>query len=193
MKEAIRLAYQSAISLAQMYCSSEEIIRKTADVADLLVATFGSGNQVLVCGNGGSACDAMHFAEEFTGRYRKERRPLPVLSLTDSSHITCVANDYGFDYIFSRGVEAFGREGDVLVAISTSGNSANVIEAVRVAKEKKMKTVAFLGKDGGQLMGQCDVEFVVPEKTSDRIQEVHMMILHVVIEAVERGMFPENY
>jgi len=193
MKDAIQAAYQSAILLAQTYCSNPDTVTKTVAVAELLVHTFNANGKALICGNGGSACDAMHFAEEFTGRYRKARRPLPVLSLTDASHITCVANDYGFKYIFSRGVDAFGANGDVLFAISTSGNSDNIIEAVKVAKEKGLKTIAFLGKDGGALKGQCDIEFVVPEKTSDRIQEIHMMILHIIIEGVERSMFPENY
>lgn len=135
----------------------------------------------------------MHFAEEFTGRFRKERPALPAISLSDSSHITCVGNDYGFDYIFSKGVEAFGQEGDMFFGISTSGNSPNVIEAVKEAKKRGLKTVALLGKDGGKLKGMCDYEFIIPGETSDRIQEIHMMILHVIIEGVERILFPENY
>ena len=147
----------------------------------------------MICGNGGSNCDALHFAEEFTGRFRKERRPLPAIAISDSSHITCVGNDYGFDYIFSKGVEAYGKAGDMFIGISTSGNSGNVIKAVEAAKNMGIKTVALLGKDGGKLKGMCDYEFIIPGETSDRIQEIHMMILHIIIEGVERIMFPENY
>ena len=135
----------------------------------------------------------MHFAEEFTGRFRKDRKALPSLSISDSSHITCVGNDYGFDAIFSKGVEAFGQEGDFFLGLSTSGNSGNIIEAVKTAKERGMKTVALLGKDGGKLKGMCDYEFIIKANTSDRVQEVHMMILHIIIEGVERILFPENY
>ena len=118
---------------------------------------------------------------------------MPAIAISDSSHITCVGNDYGFDYIFSKGVEAYGKEGDMFIGISTSGNSGNVIKAVEKAKELGMKTVALLGKDGGKLKGMCDYEFIIPGETSDRIQEIHMMILHIIIEGVERIMFPENY
>ncbi|MGL5541951.1 MAG: D-sedoheptulose 7-phosphate isomerase, partial [Fusobacteriaceae bacterium] len=166
---------------------------ETERVAKALAEVFNKGDKVLICGNGGSNCDAQHFAEEFTGRFRKERRPLPALAISDSSHITCVGNDYGFDYIFSKGVEAFGKPGDMFIGISTSGNSANVIKAVESAKKIGMKTVLLLGKDGGKLRGMCDYEFIVPGETSDRIQEIHMAILHIVIEGVERIMFPENY
>lgn len=158
-----------------------------------MAEVFRNKGKVLICGNGGSNCDAMHFAEEFTGRFRKERPALPAISLSDSSHITCVGNDYGFDYIFSKGVEAYGQEGDFFIGISTSGNSPNVIEAVKTAKERKLKTLALLGKDGGKLKGMCDYEFIIPGETSDRIQEIHMMILHIIIEGVERILFPENY
>ena len=135
----------------------------------------------------------MHFAEEFTGRYRKNRRALPVISLSDPSHITCVGNDFGFDQIFARGVDAFGKPGDILIGISTSGNSQNIINAVNLAKERQLGTIGLLGKDGGQLKGQCDVEFIIQEKTADRIQELHMTILHIIIEGVERILFPELY
>ena len=135
----------------------------------------------------------MHFAEEFTGRFRNDRKALPSISISDSSHITCVGNDYGFDFIFAKGVEAFGQEGDFFFGISTSGNSKNIIEAVKSAKERNLKTVALLGKDGGKLKKICDYEFIIPGETSDRIQEVHMMILHIIIEGVERILFPENY
>lgn len=186
-------SYKITFSLLENFIKEEENKKETEKVAKDLASVFQSGNKVLICGNGGSNCDALHFAEEFTGRFRKNRKALPAISLSDSSHITCVGNDYGFDYIFSRGVEAYGKEGDMFIGISTSGNSANVIKAVEVAKEMGLKTCVLLGKDGGKLKGMCDYEFIIPGDTSDRIQEIHMMILHIIIEGVEKIMFPENY
>ena len=186
-------SYKTEYELLRNFIEQEEKDRTTEKIAEELAEAFTNGNKVLICGNGGSNCDALHFAEEFTGRFRKERRALPAIAISDSSHITCVGNDYGFDYIFSKGVEAYGKEGDMFIGISTSGNSGNVIKAVERAKELGMKTVALLGKDGGKLKGMCDHEFIIPGETSDRIQEIHMMILHIIIEGVERIMFPENY
>ncbi len=186
-------SYKTEYELLKNFIEQEEKDRTTEKIAGELAEAFTNGNKVLICGNGGSNCDALHFAEEFTGRFRKERRALPAIAISDSSHITCVGNDYGFDYIFSKGVEAYGKEGDMFIGISTSGNSGNVIKAVEKAKELGMKTVALLGKDGGKLKGMCNYEFIIPGETSDRIQEIHMMILHIIIEGVERIMFPENY
>ncbi|MDY2573681.1 MAG: D-sedoheptulose 7-phosphate isomerase [Fusobacterium necrophorum] len=186
-------SYKTELALLKQFIEEEEKRGETERVAKTLAEVFQNKGKVLICGNGGSNCDAMHFAEEFTGRFRKERPALPAISLSDSSHITCVGNDYGFDYIFSKGVEAYGQEGDFFIGISTSGNSPNVIEAVKAAKERKLKTLALLGKDGGKLKGMCDYEFIIPGETSDRIQEIHMMILHIIIEGVERILFPENY
>ena len=186
-------SYKTEYELLRNFIEQEEKERTTEKIAEELAEAFTNGNKVLICGNGGSNCDALHFAEEFTGRFRKERRALPAIAISDSSHITCVGNDYGFDYIFSKGVEAYGKEGDMFIGISTSGNSGNVIKAVEKAKELGMKTVALLGKDGGKLKGMCDYEFIIPGETSDRIQEIHMMILHIIIEGVEKIMFPENY
>lgn len=186
-------SYKTELELLKDFIKIEEERKETEKVAKKLADIFKDGGKVLICGNGGSNCDAMHFMEEFTGRFRKERRALPAISISDPSHITCVANDYGFDYIFSKGVEAYGQEGDMFIGISTSGNSANVIKAVEEAKRKGLVTCALLGKDGGKLKGLCDYEFIIPGKTSDRVQEIHMMILHIIIEGVERIMFPENY
>lgn len=186
-------SYKITASLLENFIKEEAEKKETEKVAKELANVFQLGNKVLICGNGGSNCDALHFAEEFTGRFRKDRKALPAISLSDSSHITCVGNDYGFDYIFSRGVEAYGKEGDMFIGISTSGNSTNVIKAVEVAKKMGLKTCVLLGKDGGKLKGMCDFEFIIPGNTSDRIQEIHMMILHVIIEGVEKIMFPENY
>ena len=193
LKESIRNSYLTAFETVKAFVENEENIEKTEKISQELALAYKNGKKSLIAGNGGSNCDAMHFAEEFTGRFRKDRRALPSISISDSSHITCVGNDYGFDFIFAKGVEAFGQEGDFFFGISTSGNSKNIIEAVKMAKEKKLKTVALLGKDGGKLKGVCDYEFIIPGETSDRIQEVHMMILHIIIEGVERTLFPENY
>ena len=186
-------SYKIELALLENFIKEEEERRETEKVAKELADVFTKGNKVLICGNGGSNCDALHFAEEFTGRFRGDRKALPAIAISDSSHITCVGNDYGFDYIFSRGVEAYGKEGDMFFGISTSGNSPNVIKAVEAAKKLGMKTCVLLGKDGGKLKGMCDYEFIIPGKTSYRIQEIHMMILHIIIEGVERIMFPENY
>ncbi len=158
-----------------------------------LIEVFNAGGNVFACGNGGSHCDAMHFAEEFTGKYRKDRRPLGALALGDASHATCVANDYGFEHIFERQLRGLARKGDMLVGISTSGNSENVIRAVRAAKEIGVRTACLLGRDGGKLKALADLAIVVPAETSDRIQEIHIKIIHNVIETVERELFPENY
>ncbi|MFC2737207.1 MAG: D-sedoheptulose 7-phosphate isomerase [Leptotrichia wadei] len=193
LKEDIRNSYLTAFETVKAFVENEENIEKTEKISQELALAYKNGKKSLIAGNGGSNCDAMHFAEEFTGRFRKDRRALPSISISDSSHITCVGNDFGFDFVFAKGVEAFGQEGDFFFGISTSGNSKNIIEAVKMAKEKKLKTVALLGKDGGKLKGVCDYEFIIPGETSDRIQEVHMMILHIIIEGVERTLFPENY
>ena len=193
LKDNMRNSYFTAFETVKNFVEDERNIEKTAEVAEALAEAYRNGKKSLIAGNGGSNCDAMHFAEEFTGRFRKDRRALPSLSISDSSHITCVGNDYGFNFIFAKGVEAFGQEGDFFFGISTSGNSQNIIEAVKVAKEKGLKTVGILGKDGGKLKGICDYEFIVQGETTDRIQEVHMMILHIIIEGVERILFPENY
>ena len=193
LKENIRNSYLTAFETVKAFVENEENIEKTEKISQELALAYKNGKKSLIAGNGGSNCDAMHFAEEFTGRFRKDRRALPSISISDSSHITCVGNDFGFDFVFAKGVEAFGQEGDFFFGISTSGNSKNVIEAVKTAKKKNLKTVALLGKDGGKLKGVCDYEFIIPGETSDRIQEVHMMILHIIIEGVERTLFPENY
>ena len=170
-----------------------DFLRGCEAFSELLVATFRSGGKVFACGNGGSHCDAMHFAEEFTGRYRKDRAPLGALALGDASHVTCVSNDYGFSEIFSRQLQGLARKGDVLLGLSTSGNSENVLKAFAKAHELGLKTVAVLGRDGGKLKVCADLAIVVPAETSDRIQEMHIKIIHTVIETVERELFPENY
>jgi D-sedoheptulose 7-phosphate isomerase len=173
--------------------SDAEFLLKCGQFSEILIKTFRNGGKVFSCGNGGSHCDAMHFAEELTGRYRKDRIPLGALALGDASHVTCVSNDYGFEEIFSRQLIGLGRSGDLLLGLSTSGNSENVLRAFGAARSIGIPTVALLGRDGGKLKGLADLSIIVPAQTSDRIQEVHIKIIHTVIETVERELFPENY
>lgn len=193
----IKHVWQNCLNDAQItlnrFMSDPENIDKCSRFSQLLIDTVRSGGNVFSCGNGGSHCDAMHFAEELTGRYRKDRRALGALALGDASHVTCVSNDYGFQHIFSRQIQGLARTGDLLIGLSTSGNSENVIQAVLAAKEKGVKTVCLLGKDGGKLKNMADLSIVIPAQTSDRIQELHIKIIHTVIETLERDLFPENY
>lgn len=193
MKKNIEISLKETAENFADFASDKKNIKLIEQISNIIASAFESGNKVLICGNGGSTTDAMHFAEELTGRFRKERRALPAIALTDSSHITCVANDYGFEEIFARGVEAYGREGDVLIAISTSGNSQNIINVVKKAAEMKMITFGLLGKDGGKLNGKCDLQLIASGKTTDRIQEIHIAVLHIIIETIERILFPNNY
>ena len=193
MVKRIEDSLKKAADLFAESAQDKKIIGSTLLIAESIVEAFKKGNKILICGNGGSSTDAMHFAEEFTGRFRKDRKALPVISLTDPSHITCVANDFGFEEIFSRSVEAYGKKDDILIGITTSGNSENVIRALARAKELGLKTAALLGKKGGKLKDFCDFEIIVPGETTDRIQELHITILHVIVETVERILFPKNY
>ena len=170
--------------------NNQELVSKAIDT---FLSTLKIDGRIMACGNGGSMCDSMHFVEELTGRYRKDRDPICAINMGDPSHITCVANDYGYDYIFSRHVQAWGREGDTLLAISTSGNSENVIKAVEVAKSKNMKVVGLLGKTGGKLKDMVDVPIVVESTITDRIQEIHIKLIHIFIEGIERSLYPEHY
>jgi D-sedoheptulose 7-phosphate isomerase len=155
--------------------------------AQLMAAAIGKGGKIISCGNGGSHCDAMHFAEELTGRYRQNRRALPAIAISDASHVSCVGNDFGFEYVFSRFIEGLGRPGDVLLGISTSGNSANVIRAAEAAKVRGMTVVALTGKDGGELAPFADVEIRVPHYGyADRIQEIHIKVIHTLILLIEK-------
>ncbi len=192
-----KTVWQNAFSEARVtldkFLSDPQQIEKCVKMSEMLVATIRSGGKLFSCGNGGSHCDAMHFAEELTGRYRRDRRPIGALALGNPAHVTCVSNDYGFEHIFSRELGGMGRSGDLLIGLSTSGNSQNVINAFSTAREMKIKTVALLGRNGGKLKDLADLAIVIPAETSDRIQEMHIKILHTVIETVERELFPENY
>ena len=189
----IREAHQEARRTLDAFFADERQVALVKQSIDIFVQSFKNGGHVFSCGNGGSMCDSLHFAEELTGRYRKDRRPLPATGISEAGHITCVANDFGFDHIFSRYVEAWGGPRDTLLAISTSGNSANVIKAVEAARAHGMKTIALLGKDGGRLKAMVDVPLVVPCAITDRIQELHIKLIHIFIEGIERQLFPENY
>lgn len=159
---------------------------KIKKAGETMVQSLQNGGKIISCGNGGSMCDAMHFAEELTGRYRDNRRAIPALSISDPSHISCVANDYGYEFVFSRYLEAVGNPGDVLLGISTSGNSKNILNAIEVAKSKGMKIVGLTGKDGGKMAGLCDVEVRAPEsKFADRAQEIHIKVIHSLIDYIE--------
>jgi D-sedoheptulose 7-phosphate isomerase len=188
--ETIRANFLEAQRVLSDFISSEETFKKIKQAGDLLVKTFGNGNKVISCGNGGSMCDAMHFAEELSGRFREDRKALPAISISDASHISCVGNDYGYEFVFSRYLEAMGKDGDVLLAISTSGNSKNVLNAIKVAKMKGMKVIGLTGKDGGAMAAQCDIEIRAPRsKFADRAQEIHIKVIHSIIHYVESQMF----
>lgn len=193
LKNTIKQSFETATSLLSDFSNNNSNLNNILILAQHIVSVFENGHKIIICGNGGSACDAMHFAEEFTGRFRKNRRALPVISLSDSSHITCVGNDYGFEYVFSRGVEAYGQSGDLFIGLSTSGRSKNIVNAFTQAQQQDLTTCMLLGGDGGMLAGQADFEWIIPASTSDRVQELHMLILHCLIETVERIMFKENY
>jgi D-sedoheptulose 7-phosphate isomerase len=163
------------------------------DAAAMIATCFAEGGKIIIAGNGGSLCDAMHFAEELTGQFRKPRQALPAIALSEPGHLTCVSNDFGFDHVFSRGVEAFGKSGDIFIGLTTSGNSENIVKAFAAAKERGLKTIAFLGKEGGRLRGQADLELIINGfPTSDRIQEAHMAAIHMIIELVEYHLFKES-
>lgn len=177
---------QEAATVLDTFINSQEIIDKIEATADLMAETIDNGGKIMSCGNGGSHCDAMHFAEELTGKFREERKALPAIAIADPSHLTCAGNDYGFDRIFSRYVEGLGKPGDVLLGISTSGNSGNIINAVSAAKARDMKVVALTGKTGGKLAEMADIEIRVPHMGySDRIQEIHIKVIHIVILLIE--------
>lgn len=184
-KEVLNRAFAEAGRALEAFTSDARALARVGSVTDAVAGALRSGRKVLVCGNGGSLCDAAHFAEELTGRFRKDRRPLAAIACADAGHITCVANDYGFEEVFARWVRALGQSGDALIVLSTSGNSENCLRAAAAGKELGLKTCALLGRGGGKLRGKCDLEIVVPGETSDRIQELHMLILHAVVEGVE--------
>ena len=185
----IRDELNQAIDVLTNFVANDENLKQIQQAAILIADSFKQGGKVLSCGNGGSHCDAMHFAEELTGRFRDNRPSYPAIAISDVSHISCVGNDYGFDAIFSRYVEGVGQKGDVLLGISTSGNSTNVIKAIEAAKQKGMKIITLTGKDGGKMNGLADVDIRVPHfGYADRVQEIHIKVIHILILLIEKEM-----
>jgi D-sedoheptulose 7-phosphate isomerase len=183
----IEQEFTQAHQVLESFMSSPENFERIEQAARLMAEAILKGHKVISCGNGGSHCDAMHFAEELSGRYRDNRKALAAIAISDVSHITCTGNDYGFDYIFSRFIEGLGQPGDVLLAISTSGNSKNVLEAARTARQKGIQVVALTGKEGGQLKDLADVEVRVSHMGyADRIQEIHIKVIHTFILLIEK-------
>jgi D-sedoheptulose 7-phosphate isomerase len=176
-----------AAEVLRDFLGDEKNLRNIEFAAKAIADSIKQGGKVISCGNGGSHCDAMHFAEELTGRYRDNRKAIPAICVSDPSHISCVSNDFGYEFVFSRYLEALGNKGDVLLGISTSGNSANIIKAAQTAREKGMKVIILSGKDGGKLAPLADIELRVPHfGYADRIQEVHIKIIHILILLIEK-------
>lgn len=181
--------FEESEKVLKAFVADENNFKNIEAASQLMLEAIQNNRKIISCGNGGSMSDAMHFAEELTGRYRDNRPSLPAIAISDAGFLTCAGNDYGYDFVFSRFVEGMGNSGDVLLGISTSGNSKNVINAVQVAKEKGMKTVVLSGKDGGNLADLADVEIRVPHLGyADRIQEIHIKVIHTLIGLIEKGM-----
>lgn len=187
-KNAIAAHFEEALKVLREFSVEENFI-KISSAGDLIVNALRNSGKVISCGNGGSMSDAMHFAEELTGRYRNDRKAIPAMAISDPSYLSCVSNDYGYDFVFSRFIEAFGKSNDVLVAISTSGNSVNVLNAIVEAKTKGMVVIGLTGKDGGKMAGLCDVEIRAPYSDyADRAQEIHIKIIHSLIDYIESNI-----
>ncbi len=188
-QQQILAELNEAAEVLDKFIKDEKNLKLIQDAALLISNSFKQGGKVLSCGNGGSHCDAMHFAEELTGRYRENRPGYPAIAISDPSHLSCVSNDFGYEYVFSRYVEAVGQKGDVLFGLSTSGNSKNILNAIRAAKKKGMKVIAMTGKDGGEMAGIADVEIRVPHfRYADRIQEIHIKVIHILMMLIEFEM-----
>ncbi|MFZ1688411.1 MAG: D-sedoheptulose 7-phosphate isomerase [Flavobacteriales bacterium] len=187
--DRIRSHFTEAASVLDKFLADPANVQAVEQAAAFMSYCLKQGNKIISCGNGGSMCDAMHFAEELTGRFRDDRRPIAALSISDPSHLTCVGNDHGFEYVFSRFVQAHGQDGDVLLAISTSGNSPNVLRAADIARDKGMHVIGLTGKDGGKLAELCTVEIRVPHSGyADRIQEIHIKVIHAFIDHIEQAL-----
>ncbi|HHF3064876.1 TPA: D-sedoheptulose 7-phosphate isomerase [Vibrio diabolicus] len=189
VEENIKNELSEALSVLSQFINDDNNINNINLAAKTLSHSFKNGGKVLACGNGGSHCDAMHFSEELTGRYRENRPAYPAIAISDPSHISCVSNDFGYDFVFSRYIEALGNKGDVLFCLSTSGNSKNIINAIDAARKKEMLVIALTGKSGGQMANLADVEVRVPHfGYADRIQEIHIKVIHILIQLVEEEM-----
>lgn len=187
MRQRIAEELREAAQVLERFLADDQQQQAIEAAAREMIRTIRGGGKIISCGNGGSHCDAMHFAEELSGRYRDDRRALPALAISDVSHVSCVGNDYGYEAVFSRFIEGLGRPNDLLLAISTSGNSANVLAAARAAHDQQMRVVALTGRDGGQLAALADVEIRVAHfGYADRIQEVHIKVIHTLIMLIEQ-------
>ena len=188
LKSEIKKQFEEAQLILTQFQNVENF-EKIETAIEMMCTALKAGNKIISCGNGGSMCDAMHFAEELSGRFRNNRRGLAAVSISDPSHISCVANDFGYDFVFSRYIEAIGQSGDILLGISTSGSSKNVILAVEEAKKKGMKTIVLTGKDGGKLAELADLEIRAPySEFADRAQEIHIKIIHNFILGIELNL-----
>ncbi len=193
-KANVLAALNDARDALDALISNEKTLDAVVAAANLMADAVEGDGKVMSCGNGGSLCDAMHFAEEMTGRYRSNRRPYAALAISDVSHMACVGNDYGYEDVFSRYVEAHGRRGDVLLAITTSGTSRNVLKAAEVARRKGVKVVALTGRDATPVTELADVAIVTPAgRWADRVQELHIKCIHILIELIERRLDKQNY
>jgi len=194
MIEHIKTSLAEARATLEAFSNDSHSLQSVAEAAQLLISAFESSGRAFSCGNGGSMCDAMHFAEEFTGRFRLDRPGIAAVAISDPSYISCVANDYGYDQIFSRFLESHGRAGDILLAISTSGKSPSVLNAARVASKLGVRVIGLTGQHGSELASLCDVCIEAPAgRFADRVQEMHIKIIHILIELVERALCPQNY
>jgi D-sedoheptulose 7-phosphate isomerase len=193
LQEIIKQEFLEAQKVLATFIENPKNISHISHTAQLMAKCINSGGKIISCGNGGSHCDAMHFAEELTGRYRNSRQPLAAIAISDPSYLSCVGNDFGYEYVFSRFVEAFGKKGDVLLAISTSGQSESILKVVASARKRNMKIVILTGKDGGKLKGLGDLEICVPHfGYADRIQEIHIKVIHTLILGIEQLLIIEN-
>ncbi|MFN9479332.1 MAG: D-sedoheptulose 7-phosphate isomerase [Betaproteobacteria bacterium] len=190
----VRAALDEAAAALDALRASDAMLARIVAAGTLLADTFAAGGRVYSCGNGGSMCDAMHFAEELTGRYRDNRPGYAATAIADPGHLTCVGNDYGYEQVFARYVQAHGRAGDVLLAITTSGTSKNIVAAAKVARERGVKVIGLTGRDGTPIVELSDIAIVTPGgRYADRVQELHIKVIHILIELVERRLAPENY
>ena len=190
MKQTIRSIIQASIDTKLSILADEQIIDSIHSSVDIITAAFKNGNKILFCGNGGSAADAQHLAAEFSGRFYKDRHALPAEALhVNTSYLTAVANDYSFDVVYSRMINGIGKQGDVLVGLSTSGNSTNILNAMQTAKEKGMTTIGFTGANGGKMKDACDILLNVPSTDTPRIQESHILLGHIICQLVEEKYF----
>ena len=188
-ESSVKTHFLEAQQTLESFLSNENNFQLIFNAANTIATAFQNGGKIISAGKGGSHCDAMHFAEELTGRYKNNRKALPAIAISDASHLSCVGNDYGYEFVFSRYLEALGNKGDIFLGISTSGNSKNIINAIEVAKSKGMLVIGLTGKDGGKIGPMCDIEIRAPHSEfADRAQEIHIKVIHALIDTIEKLM-----